>query len=275
MKTKNFRFKNHSLPLGKKTYIMGILNVTPDSFSDGGKYNNLDKAVIHALKMIDEGADIIDIGGESTRPNHIPVSADEELSRIMPVIEKLHLETDIPISLDTQKSEVALEGAKAGVDIINDIWGLQHDPKLADIAAQFGCGVIICHNREKSGTVNTLIPQMMDFYKKSIEIASKSGLSPEQICIDPGVGFGKSYEENLAAIRNLNKLSEFNLPLLLAVSRKSVIGNTLNVPSDKRLEGSIALAVLGAEMGADIVRVHDVLETSLALKMTDKIIREV
>ena len=263
--TKEFDVKN-------RTYIMGILNVTPDSFSDGGKYNQFDNALKHVEKMIIDGADIIDVGGESTKPGYQKISDNEEIERVAPVIEAIRKDFDIPISLDTYKSQVALEGIKAGADLINDIWGLKYDDKMASVIAQTNVSCCLMHNRKTIDYKNFMKDVAMDLHE-SIDIAQKAGISKDKIIIDPGVGFAKTYEMNLEVIRNLEQLQMFGLPILLGTSRKSVIGLTLNLPASQRLEGTLSTTVIAVIKRCSFVRVHDVLENSRVIKMTEAILR--
>lgn len=263
---------NKNFELGKSTYIMGILNVTPDSFSDGGKFNNIDNALRHAKKIIDAGADIIDVGGESTRPNYTLISDEEELERILPVISALKKELDIPISIDTYKPYVAECAIKEGAHLINDIWGFKRDPKMAQIAAKLDVPCCLMHNRENKEYKNYLEDVLSDL-KESINIALKAGVKPENIILDPGIGFAKTYEQNLELMNNLELVSSLGYPVLLGTSRKSMIGNTLNLPPEERVEGTVATTVIGIMKGCDFVRVHDVLENKRASLMTDAIVR--
>ena len=267
-----WKLKERTLEFHKKTLIMGVLNVTPDSFSDGGSYPTVEAAVERALQMEGEGADIIDIGGESTRPDYTPVSVQEEIERVLPVIEELRGKTRLPISIDTMKSDVARAAVNAGAEIINDVWGMQKDPDMARVAGETGCGVIIGHNRECTGTVDTIFAQMYGFFETGIRRLLSRGVDRDKICIDPDIGFGKTYEENLYILKRLDWLESFQLPILLGTSRKSVIGLTLDLPSSERLEGTIATCVLGAQKGANIVRVHDVKQVARAMKMTDAVL---
>lgn len=263
---------NKNFEIGKRTYIMGILNVTPDSFSDGGKFNNLDNALFHAKELIDQGADLIDVGGESTRPNHVMVGAEEELERVIPVITALHREFDTPISVDTYKSIVAKEAVKAGAHLINDIWGFQKDPDMAKVAAELCVPCCLMHNREKAEYRDYLSEVIADL-KKSVAIALEAGVKPENIMLDPGIGFAKSYEQNLELMNHLELLKEIGFPVLLGTSRKSMIGNTLNLPPEERVEGTLATTVVGIMKGCDFIRVHDVLQNKRACSMTDAIVR--
>lgn len=271
-KPEYFECGKHKLPIGEKTYIMGILNVTPDSFSDGGKYNNTESAVKRVKHMIENGADIIDIGGESTRPGHQPVDAIEEINRVVPVIEVLAKEFNVPISVDTSKAVVADRALKAGAHIVNDVWGLQKDPALAEVVARYGAGVVMMHNNDNS-EYHDLMGDIIKFLRKSIELAEKTGIRRENMVVDPGIGFGKNLDHNLEVMRRLKELSTLNLPVLLGTSRKSLIGNILDLPVDERLEGTSATVTLGIANGADFVRVHDVREMARVVRMTDAMVR--
>lgn len=250
---------------------MGILNVTPDSFSDGGLHNTLDKSLKHAEKMINEGADIIDIGGESTRPGYTLLSDEEEIERVCPVIEKVRSSFDIPISLDTYKSAVAEASLKAGAHMINDIWGLKWDNRIASVIAKYDAACCIMHNRKEDIYPDFLIDILADL-NESLDIADKAGINKSRICIDPGIRFAKTKDENLILMNNLQLLQSFDLPILLGTSKKSMIGLTLNVPVDERMPGTVATSVLGYLNGCSIFRVHDVKENYEALKMTKAII---
>ena len=267
-----FECAKYKLPLGKKTYVMGILNVTPDSFSDGGKFNNIESALRRAGEMILEGADIIDIGGESTRPGHQSVDAQEEINRVVPVIERLAREINVPISVDTSKAEVAEKALLAGAHIVNDVWGLQKDERIAEVIFKYGAGVVMMHNQE-SKEYQELMGDIKKFLLKSIEIAQKAGICSECMAIDPGIGFGKTLEHNLEVMRRLKELNSLNLPILLGTSRKSMIGNILGLPVDERLEGTAATVTLGIANGVDFIRVHDVREMVRVAKMTDAMVR--
>lgn len=255
------------------TYIMGILNVTPDSFSDGGKYNQLDAALKHAEEMAADGADILDVGGESTRPGHEQISVQEEIERVVPVIEKLSARFDIPVSIDTYKSQVASAALEAGAVLVNDIWGLKYDERMADVIAKSGAACCLMHNREKPEYVNFLPDVLMDL-QKSINIAEKAGIAKEKIILDPGVGFGKTYEMNLEIIKQLNRLKFLEYPILLGTSRKSVIGLTLGLGEDEREEGTLVTTVMGILSGCAFVRVHDVKANKRAIQMAEAILRE-
>ena len=258
---------------GTKTYIMGILNVTPDSFSDGGNFTSIDKAINHANKMIEEGVDIIDLGGESTRPGHEKVDEDEELSRVIPVVKALKNQLDIAISIDTYKSKVANECLKLGVEMINDVWGLRKDPNMANVVVKYGAYICIMHNQDGTVYKKDIIDSIKEFLCDSINIAKEAGVKDDKIILDPGIGFGKTFEQNLEVMARLNELKELGYPILLGTSRKSMIGNILNVEPKDRVEGTIATTVLGIKDGIDIVRVHDVLENLRAAKVADAIYR--
>ena len=258
---------------GKKTYIMGILNVTPDSFSDGGDFSNIDIAVNHANEMIKEGADIIDLGGESTRPGHNYVGAEEELRRITPVIKRLKEEINVPISVDTYKADVAKASLELGVEMINDVWGLRKDKNMANVIADYDAYVCIMHNQDGTEYDKDIMESIKKFLLESIEIGLNAGIKKEKIVLDPGIGFGKTFEQNLEVLKRLDELNELGYPILLGTSRKSVIGNVLNVEPKERVEGTIATTVLGIRDGVDIVRVHDIKENIRAAKMADAIYR--
>ncbi len=253
-----------------RTHIMGILNITPDSFSDGGSYLSVDSALFQTEKMIRDGADILDIGGESTRPGYNMISPQEEIDRILPIITAIKTRFDIPISVDTYKSEVAETAISAGADMINDIWGLKYDKKMSSVIAESCIPVCIMHNRDK-GEYNDLINDIITDLKESIEIAEKAGILRENIIVDPGIGFAKSYEENLVLLNRLEKLHQLGYPLLLGTSRKSVIGTALDLPVDERLEGTLATTAVGYMKGAMFIRVHDVKENYRFIEMLNKI----
>ncbi|WP_110926104.1 dihydropteroate synthase [Bacillus massiliglaciei] len=261
----------YTLDYRKKTYIMGILNVTPDSFSDGGKYNRLDAALKRAEQMAKDGADILDIGGESTRPNYVRISDQEEIERIAPVIEAVSRRIDLPISVDTYKSEVAKAAVEAGAHIINDIWGLKADPKMGEVAAESDVPVILMHNREDQAYGHFIRDAFEDLYE-SISLAKKAGVKQENIILDPGIGFAKDLSLNLEMMRNLNNLVSLGFPVLLAASRKSMIGGVLDLPPEERLEGTIATVCHGIQQGCHMVRVHDVKECARAAKMMDALV---
>lgn len=263
---------NKNFEIGKRTYIMGILNVTPDSFSDGGCYNNIDAAVKRAMEMADQGADLIDIGGESTRPGNAPVGEEQELERVIPVIRAIGSEVDIPVSIDTYKSKVAECAIREGAALINDVWGFKKDPLIAGVAAKYEVPCCLMHNRDNNSYGDIIEDMLLDL-KESINIARKAGIRSENIIIDPGIGFAKNYEQNLKVMNRLEAFKDLGYPVLLGTSRKSLIGNTLNLPPDQRVEGTISTTVIGIIKGCDFVRVHDVKENKRACLMTDAIIR--
>ena len=254
-----------------RPYIMGILNVTPDSFSDGGKYNGMDRALAHAKQMIDEGAAIIDVGGESTRPGHVQITEDEEIARVTPVIEMIKKEFDVPVSLDTYKGKVAEAGILAGADLINDIWGLKWDKDMADIIARHDKACCLMHNRDNTNYVNYLEDAIKDL-DESVQMAYKAGIDKNKIMVDPGIGFGKTLEQNLIMMNNLELLKKWGLPILLGTSRKSMIGLTLDLPVNEREEGTITTSVIGLMKGCQFFRVHDVKANYRALKMAQAIL---
>lgn len=251
-----------------KTLVMGIINVTPDSFSDGGKYTEVEQALAHAQQMISFGVDIIDIGGESTRPGHVQISDEEEIERIIPVIKAIRQQFDVLISVDTYKSKVADSAIAAGAHIINDIWGAKYDPAIAEVAAKRNVPIILMHNRNDR-SYSDFQKNLMDDLKESIQISLEAGVALENIWLDPGVGFAKSVAQNLEAIKLIGQLTEWGYPILLGTSRKSFIGKIIDAPVDERLEGSLATICYGVTQGCHIVRVHDVKETVRAVRMMD------
>ena len=253
--------------------MMGILNVTPDSFSDGGKFDSVDAALKHTEEMIRDGASVIDIGGESTRPGFQPVSAEKELQRVIPVIERIRKEFDIPISVDTTKSEVAAAALNAGCEIINDINGLKGDPGIALQIARFNAFVVLMHNKDNTDYMD-FIPDIKKDLLESCEIAANAGIPKDRIILDPGVGFGKTREQNLQVINRLEEFKTLGYPVLLGTSRKSVIGLTLDLPADERLEGTLATTVFAVMKGAAFVRVHDVKENIRTIRMTEAILQK-
>ena len=264
--TKNFDTKNHC-------YIMGILNVTPDSFSDGGKFDSLDAALFHAEEMVNQGADILDVGGESTRPGHIQITEDEEIARVTPVIEQLKKRFDVPVSIDTYKSRVAEAALQSGADLVNDIWGLKYDENRAEVIARHQAACCLMQNREQIDYTD-YVEDVLDDLRESVQIAKAAGIPDDRIMLDPGVGFGKTYEMNLEIIRVVGRLKELGYPVLLGTSRKSVIGLTLDLPADQREEGTLVTTVLGVEQGCSFVRVHDVETNARAIRMAEAIFRE-
>lgn len=262
---------NREFQTSGKTYIMGILNVTPDSFSDGGRWNQFDVAMRHVEDMLNEGMDVVDVGGESTRPGYTKISDQEEIDRVAPVIEAIKARFDVPISLDTYKSGVARAGITAGADLINDIWGLKYDPEMARVIAEANLPCCLMHNRENASYAE-FFPEMLEDLKETLRLADAAGIARDRIILDPGVGFAKSLENNLECVRRLGDLIRaFELPVLLGTSRKSMIGLTLNLPSDQRVEGTVATSVMAAMAGCMFVRVHDVQANARAVKMTEAI----
>lgn len=271
-------FNSFKFDFMTKTYIMGVLNVTPDSFFDGGKYINTEKAVVHGLNLIEQGADILDIGGESTRPGALPVGTDEELKRVIPVIEEISKRAKIPISIDTYKAKVAEEAINAGASIINDISGLNFDPQMPYVAAKYKTPVIIMHikgtpqDMQKNPHYDALIPEIIEYLRAAIIKAKETGVEEDKIIIDPGIGFGKLPEHNLEIIKNLKEFNLLSKPILIGVSRKSFIGKILDdAPPERRLEGTAAAVAVSIINGANIVRVHDVDYISKVVKVVDSI----
>ena len=255
-------------------YIMGILNVTPDSFSDGGRWIRPGAALRQAERMAEEGAAIIDIGGESTRPGSTPVEAEEEAARVLPVIEAVKRETGLPVSVDTYKHETARLALEAGADLINDVWGLKYDSgEMARVIARSGAACCLMHNRREAAYTD-FMPELIADLRGTLDIADAAGIARERVILDPGVGFGKSYEQNLTVLHRLSELKALGCPVLLGASRKSVVGLTLGLPADERLEGTLAATAAGVLGGAAFIRVHDVRENLLAAKMALAIRRE-
>ena len=262
---------NREFDVKHKTYIMGILNVTPDSFSDGGMFNQMDAALRHAEEMTRDGADIVDIGGESTRPGHTVISDEEEIARVVPVIEAVKERFDVPVSVDTYKSKVAEAALQAGADLVNDIWGFRHDGRVAELTAQYGAACCLMHNRHEA-VYQDFMEDMIKDMEICVQIARDAGVADDKIILDPGVGFGKTYEMNLSAIRHVDMLHTLGFPILLGTSRKSMIGLTLDLPADQRVEGTVATTVIGVMKGCAFVRVHDVKENKRAILMTEAVL---
>lgn len=259
----------YSLDFRKKTLVMGILNVTPDSFSDGGKFNRTDHAIMRAQELVEQGADIIDIGGESTRPGHEPVTLEDELARVIPVIEAVTAHVDAPVSIDTYKAETARQAVLAGAHIINDVWGAKADVNMAAVAAELKVPIILTHNRHDRNYKNFIQDVIMDLYE-SISIVKQAGVEDNHIILDPGIGFAKDFNENLIMMRSLGKLVSLGYPVLLGTSRKGFIGKVLNdLPADERMEGTGSTICYGIQQGCQIVRVHDVKPISRMVKMMD------
>lgn len=264
---KKVRIGKWTFDTEKNVYIMGILNVTPDSFSDGGRYDKMDQALFHAEQMVQDGAAILDIGGESTRPNHSKISSEEEIERVCPVIEAVKSRLDIPVSLDTYKSDVAAAGIQSGADMINDIWGLKWDGTMARVIAEGHVACCLMHNR-KEAVYHNFIEDVVTDLQESIRMAEEAGMDMEQLCIDPGIGFAKDLQQNLQLMHHLERLKEVGYPVLLGTSRKSMIGLTLDLPVNQREEGTIATTVYGIEKGCSLIRVHDVKANLRAARMT-------
>jgi dihydropteroate synthase len=273
---------------GQRTYIMGILNVTPDSFSGDGLAGDLEAAVAQGLRLVAEGADILDVGGESTRPGAAPVPAEEELCRILPVIERLAQAVDVPISIDTYKAEVVRQAISAGASLVNDVWALRADPDLATVVAAAGVPVILMHNHSQPQWVTRtagsdghqrgveygdLMADICRELRESMDVARQAGIAEEKVIVDPGLGFGKSKEQNLEVMDRLGELKSLGRPILVGPSRKSTIGLVLNLPPEQRVEGTAAAVAVCIARGADIVRVHDVREIVRVARMTDAIVR--
>lgn len=263
-----YRIGSASIDFNKETVIMGILNVTPDSFSDGGRHNGTDDAVRRALRMREEGAKIIDVGGESTRPGHTVISVDEELSRIVPVIERLKDEEGMCLSVDTYKAEVARGALDAGAHIVNDIWGARREPDIAKLAAERDVPIILMHNREEAN-YREFWPDAKADLEESIKVAIDAGVSDRNIWLDPGIGFAKSTKENILMMQHLADLVAMGYPVLLATSRKRMIGNILDLPVNERMEGTGATVCYGINKGCHMVRVHDVKEIARMTRMMD------
>ncbi len=264
---------NRQFLLKGHTYIMGILNVTPDSFSDGGRYDSLDRALKHCEEMLRMGADIIDIGGESSRPNHVKISVNEEIDRVMPALQAIKREFDVPLSLDTCKSAVAAEGIKAGADMINDIWGLKYDDDMARVIAATGVACCLMHNRATADYTDYMADMRADL-KESLGIAARAGIDKDKIVLDPGIGFGKTQIDNIVALKRMDELFELDCPLLLGVSRKSVIGAVLGDNVDDREAATVALTAYAASKGIQFVRVHNVGDNVKAAKMIRAVTEE-
>lgn len=265
------RIGRREFDLEHHTYIMGILNVTPDSFSDGGRYRRLDAALFRVEEMLGEGMDILDIGGESTRPGHSQVSGQEETERVLPVIEAVKKRFDVPISLDTCKAGVARAGILAGADLINDIWGLKSDPEMASVISGADLPCVLMHNRREA-VYGNLVEDVLEDLRGTLSLAEKARIGRERIILDPGIGFGKTYDHNLQMLSSLERLGELGLPVLLGASRKSVIGLTLDLPVNERVEGTLVTTVFAVLKGCAFVRVHDIKENVRAVRMAEAIL---
>jgi dihydropteroate synthase len=270
-------FKHKGFDLSSRTHIMGILNVTPDSFSDGGRFHRFEDAIAQGMRMIQEGADIIDVGGESTRPGSDPVTLEEELSRVIPVISTLAQKTEVPISVDTYKSEVARRALDAGAQMINDISALRFDPEMKKIAGEYQVPVVLMHikgtpkDMQKDPSYDDVIGEIAQYLRESIQLAQEGGVEKERILIDPGIGFGKRLVDNLNILKNLREFSILGCPILIGCSRKSFIGKILDLPLEERLEGSLAALAVAIMNGASIVRVHDVKESKRVAGLVDAV----
>ncbi|WP_174231896.1 dihydropteroate synthase [Brevibacillus sp. HB1.2] len=260
------------LPLGERTLVMGILNVTPDSFSDGGRYVDVEAALAQARAMVEAGADLIDIGGESTRPGSEAVDEATELDRVLPVIRTLSQELSVPLSIDTYKAAVAERAILEGAHIINDVWGAKRDPRMAEVAARLDVPIILMHNREDTD-YHDFFPNYIKDLRESVQIALQAGVKQERIILDPGIGFVRTVEQNLETMRRLDDLVGLGYPVLLATSRKRMIGHVLDLPVDERVEGTAATVALGAAKGCHMVRVHDVKEMKRVTKMMDAMLK--
>ncbi|HEX79387.1 MAG TPA: dihydropteroate synthase [Dehalococcoidia bacterium] len=267
------RCNNTEFLWGQRTYIMGIINVSPDSFSGDGLGKNIKAIVEQAKRFIAEGADIVDVGGESTRPESQPITAEEELRRVIPAIERLVVEISAPISIDTSKSVVAIRAIRAGAFMVNDVWGLKNDPKIAGVAADAGVPIVITSNQRNEPCQGDIVAEVISDLKKSMTLAKEYGVTEDNIIVDPGIGFGKTVGQNLELIRRLAELKSLGRPILLGTSRKSVIGLVLDLPLDQRLEGTAATVAIGIANGANIIRVHDVKQMVRVCRMSDAIIR--
>lgn len=263
---------NKSFDTAEHTYIMGILNVTPDSFSDGGKWNTPDEALGRAEQMVKDGADIVDIGGESTRPGHEQIAEEEEIQRVVPVIEAVKARIDVPVSVDTYKSRVAEAALKAGADLVNDIWGLKYDSRMAALIAETGAACCLMHNKEKA-EYEEFYQDMLRETEACVKIAREAGIPDNKIILDPGIGFGKTYEMNLETLHYMERFHTFGYPMLLGTSRKSVIGLTLNLPADQREEGTLVTTVMAVMKKYAFVRVHDIKANKRAIQMAEAILQ--
>lgn len=277
---REYRFRDgKKLVLGERTLVMGILNVTPDSFSDGGVWNTPEKALSHAKQMVAEGADIIDVGAESSRPGFVPMTAQEEMERLRPFLGMILSEISVPVSVDTFKAETAAMAAELGVHILNDIWGLQYEKEpghMAKVAADYNLPVVVMHNQTGTTYEKDIVEAMKDFFRESLRVARAAGMDEEKLILDPGIGFGKTAEDNLVVLRRLMELSDWDgvrWPILLGASRKSFIGAALGLPIEERMEATGAACVLGIASGADIVRVHDVKPITRMCRMADAILQ--
>ncbi|QBP42997.1 dihydropteroate synthase [Paenisporosarcina antarctica] len=269
--TKPFEVNGTVFDFHKETIVMGILNVTPDSFSDGGRYDAVEAAVIHAKKMVADGAKIIDVGGESTRPGHVAVGLEEELSRVIPVIRALSRELDVAISIDTYKEKVAEAAILAGAHIINDVWGAKREPAIAEVAARLGVPILLMHNRDNMDYTDFL-PEVSKGLEESVQIAKDAGVPTHHIWLDPGIGFAKTTQQNILMMQHVQDVVDMGYPVLLGTSRKSTIGKVLNLPVEERLEGTAATVSFGIMHGCHMMRVHDVKEIVRTVRMMDVLV---
>ncbi len=276
-KRATFRFRKQEYDFFSRTHIMGVINVTPDSFSDGGSFFEPEKAIEQGLKMAEQGADILDIGGESTRPGAEPVTVAEELKRVLPVIEELSGRISIPISIDTYKAEVARRALRSGAEIVNDISGLRFDPQMVEVAREFDCPVMLMHiqgtprNMQENPTYQDVVGELKEYFARQLEWAESKEIDTTKLIIDPGIGFGKNLEHNLEILKRLPEFKQLERPILVGLSRKSFIGKILDLPVEERLEGSLAAMAYAIMQGANIVRVHDVKESVRVAKMIDQL----
>jgi dihydropteroate synthase len=260
----------HAFEWGSRTYVMGIVNVTPDSFSGDGLDDDQVRATQQGLRMVHEGADFLDVGGESTRPGHVPITVAEEISRTEGVVRRLSRESGVPVSIDTYKLEVAEAGVAAGATILNDIWGLTRSPAVADLAAKHDCGLVVMHNQDGTDYAGDLMTEIKRFLRESARLAMAAGVPRERVIIDPGIGFGKTADQNWVVMRRLDELKELGFPILVGTSRKSFIGKVLDLPVGERVEGTAATVAAAVLRGADIVRVHDVEAMTRVARVADK-----
>jgi dihydropteroate synthase len=259
----------HRFEWGSRTYVMGIVNVTPDSFSGDGLGADQDGAVSQGLRMVQEGADLLDVGGESTRPGHVPITTAEEIARTEAVVHRLAAESGVPVSIDSYKLDVANAAVSAGATILNDIWGLTRSPALADLAARKGCAIVVMHNQDSTEYSGDLMAEVKRFLRESVRSALEAGIPRERVIVDPGIGFGKTAEQNWEVMRRLKELSELGQPVLIGTSRKSFIGKLLDLPVTDRIEGTAATVAAAVLRGADVVRVHDVLAMTRVARVAD------
>ena len=264
----------HRFEWGARTYVMGIVNVTPDSFSGDGLGADADAAVAQGLRMVGEGADMLDVGGESTRPGHVPIAAAEEIARTEAVVRLLARESGVPVSIDTYKEEVAESGVAAGATILNDVWGLTRSPNIAGLAARRRCGLVVMHNQDGTDYAGDLMSEVKRFLAAAAARAIAAGVPKERVIVDPGIGFGKNAEQNWEVMRRFEELKELGHPILVGTSRKSFIGKLLDLPVDDRLEGTTATVVGAVLRGADVVRVHDVRQIVRAVRVADRMSRQ-